>query len=208
MKPLQHFDAVWARCDSLSALHAYLEKNVLGILQPDELLRSEWVARVSALDLYIHELVAQSMVDIFEGRRQSCPAYMRFRVSAETIQRIQRAASPSDASGAFDLDVRSQLSQITFQFPDDIADGVRLCSSVELWNEVALALGATQSTKTREAKDLKTRLSLIVRRRNTIAHEGDLQQTILREPLPVSRGDLAFVKTEVERLVKTIDKIV
>lgn len=69
MKPLAHFESVWARCSQISALHAYLAKNVSAVLSPDELLRAEWVARLSALDLYIHELVAQSMVETFEGVR-------------------------------------------------------------------------------------------------------------------------------------------
>ena len=105
--PLAQFEAVWSRCAQLSTLHAYLEKNVSGILQPDELLRAEWVARVSALDLYIHELVAQLMLAIFEGRRPASPAYLRFQVSNETLNRIRAAATTSDASAAFDLYVRT-----------------------------------------------------------------------------------------------------
>jgi hypothetical protein len=189
----------------LSTLHAYLEKNVSGIMQPDELLRAEWVARVSALDLYIHELVAQGMLAIFEGRRPASPAYLKFQISTETLNRIRVAATPSDASAAFDLYVRTYLSRITYQAPDDIAEGVRLCSTCELWNEVALRLGATPAKKVDEAKNLKTQLSLAVRRRHIIAHEGDLQQTPLREPWPISRADLAFVGAHIERVVRAID---
>lgn len=208
MTPLAQFEAVWSRCAHLSTLHAYLEKNVSGIIQPDELLRAEWVARVSALDLYIHELVAQIMLATFEGQRAPSPAYLKFQVATETLNRIRAAVTPSDASAAFDLYVRSYLSRITYQAPDDIADGVRLCSTVELWNEVALKLGATQATKTDKAKTLRTQLSLVVRRRNIIAHEGDLQQSPLREPWPISRADLAFVGDQIDRLVRAIDAVV
>lgn len=208
MTPLAQFEAVWNRCAQLTTLHAYLEKNTSSIVQPDELLRAEWVARVSALDLYIHELVAQAMLAIFEGRRPATPAYLRFQVSTETLNRIRAATTASEASAAFDLYIRSYLSRITYQAPDDIADGVRLCSEIELWNEVALNLGATQATKADEAKRLKKQLSLVVRRRNIIAHEGDLQQSPLREPWPISRADLAFVSTQIERLVKAIDAVV
>ena len=83
-----------------------------------------------------------------------------------------------------------------------------LCSAIELWNEVALKLGATQATKPNEAKSLKKQLSLIVRRRNKIAHEGDLQQSLPREPWPISRTDLAFVADQIERLVRAIDAVV
>lgn len=208
MTPLEHFEAVWDRCSQLSGLHAYLEGSVTSILQPDELLRAEWVARVSALDLYIHELVAQLMLATFEGRRPASPAYLKFQVSTETLNRIMAAVTPSDASAAFDLYARSYLSRITFQAPDDIADGLRLCSTIELWNEVALKLGATPATKTGEAKSLKMQLSLVVRRRNIIAHEGDLQQSPLREPLPVNRADLSFVGDQIERIVTAINAVV
>jgi hypothetical protein len=177
-------------------------------MQPDELLRAEWVARVSALDLYVHELIAQQMLAIFEGRRPPSPAYLKFEISNETLNRIRAAATPSDASAAFDLYVRSYLSRITYQAPDDIADGVRLCSSIELWREVALRLGASPATKTDKAKSLKTQLSLVVRRRHIIAHEGDLQQSPLREPWPISRADLTFVGEQIEQVVKAIDAVV
>jgi len=206
--PFAHFEAVWGRCAQLSTLHAYIDRNVAGILQPDELLRAEWVARVSALDLYIHELVAQKMVATFEGRHPASPAYLRFQVSNETLNRIRVAATPPEESAAFDLYVRSYLSRITYQAPDDIADGIRLCSQIELWNEVALWLVAVPETKLDEAKRLKTQLSLVVRRRNIIAHEGDLQQTPLRDPWPIGRADLTFVADQIHQLARAIDAVV
>lgn len=208
MKPLEHFEAVWTRCAQLSALHAYLANNVSSVLTPDELLRAEWVARLSALDMYVHELVAQSMVEIFEGRRPPTAAYSRFRISTDTLNRIRIAGSNAEASAAFDLEIRNQLSLVTYQEPDKIADDVRLFSPVELWNEVALSLGATASTKADEAKRLKTGISLLVRRRNQIAHEGDLQPTPLREPWPIAQADLVLVRDLIEKLVRTIDSLV
>lgn len=208
MTPLAHFSAVWERCAQLSTIHAYLDKHLATILQPDELLRAEWVARVSALDLYVHEVVAQGMVSIFEGTRAATPAFLRFPVSADTLARIRASSSPAEASAAFDLFVRSTLSRVTYQFPDDIAEGIRLCSTVELWNEVALQVGATASRKNSVAKSLKTDLSLVVRRRNVIAHEGDLQSSVPREPWPISRADLATVRGCIERLVNAMDAVI
>lgn len=208
MKPFAHFEAVWERCAFLSGLHLYLEKSASAVLQPDELLRAEWVNRVSALDLYVHELVAQSMVAIFEGGRTPTPAYISFQVSNETVDRIRTASSMAEASSAFDLFVRDRLGRDTFQDPEEIARGIRLCSNVELWNEVAVRQGAAPARKNEVAKDLKRQLSLIVRRRNGIAHEGDLKRSPLREPWPISRADLAIVTSFVEKVVRTIDSIV
>jgi hypothetical protein len=206
--PIVHFEAAWFRCAQLSALHAYIANNVSSVLDAGELLRAEWVARVIALDLYIHELVAQQMLAIFEMRRPPTPAYLRFQISTETMDRIRAAATLSEASAAFDLNVRTQLSGFTFQDPEQIADGLRLCSGIELWNEVALKLGAPQGEKVALAKALKKDLSLIVQRRNKIAHEGDLQPSPPRVPWPIRQTDVDFVANHIEKIIRAIDAIV
>lgn len=208
MLPIDQFKEVWTRCDHLSVIHAFLARNVASALQPNEILRAEWAARVSALDLYVHELVAQRMVAIFEGNLPSCPGFSIFSVPAETMQRIRTAASPTDASAAFDLTVRDQLSRKTFQFPDDISAGVRLCSGIALWSEVALHLGATPQSKDDDAKRIKKELTQVVGRRNKIVHEGDLQPTTPRTPWPISQADVAFVTQFIGVLVHAIDAVV
>lgn len=208
MTPIAHFEAVWERCAHLSALHAYIASNVSAVLQPDELLRAEWVARVSALDLFIHELVAQRMVEMFEGRRHPCPGYLRFQVSSEVLDRVRNASNASDSSAAFDFEVREKLNHRSFQEPEKIADGVRLCSNIELWNNIALELGANPANKTMAAKSLKTDLSLVVQRRNKIAHEGDLQPLAPREPWKIKQSDVAYVATLIEKIVRAIDVVV
>lgn len=206
MTPIAHFDAVWVRCAELSAIHAYLAKNLSGVLIPDEILRAEWVARVGALDLYIHELIAQRMLEIFGGKRPATQAYLRFEVSTETLQRIHSAPTIVDADAAFDLEVRQRLARITYQFPDGIADGVRQCSPAELWNDVVVHLGSTAAAKASDAKALRTQLTLVVRRRNQIAHEGDLQPNT-RIPWPISQSDLAYVADLIEKIVRAIDAV-
>ncbi len=206
MTPWNHFEAVWERCAHLSAMQGYLAANVVGVLKPDELLRAEWVARVSALDLYVHELIAQRMVAIFEGSLAKPPAHSGFMLTTETVDRIRHAATPGEASAAFDLEIRRQLGFLSYQYPEKIADGLRMCSTTELWNEVALHQGATQQNKVAQAKQIKRQLTTIVDRRNKIAHEGDLQPKVLPiSPWPVSQEDLGIVSGFVERLVRSID---
>ncbi|WP_445989435.1 hypothetical protein ACSVCE_12960 [Chromobacterium haemolyticum] len=208
MSPLDHFNEVWGRCDHLSAIHAFLAKNVASALETDEILRAEWVARVSALDLYVHELVAQRMVAIFEGKVPACQGFSCFTVATETMERIRMALSATDASAAFDLTVREQLSRRTFQYPDDIASGVRLCSGIALWSEVATHMGATPKTKDEDAKRIKKELAQVVGRRNKIVHEGDLQPIIPRTPWSICQDDLAFVTGFISSLVYAIDAVV
>lgn len=205
MTPIDQFKEAWIRCDHLSVIHAFLSNNVASALRPDEILRAEWAARVSALDLYIHELVAQRMVAIFESKIPPCQGFSSFAVPTETMERIRTATTPTDASAAFDLTVRDQLSRKTYQYPDDIAAGVRLCSGIALWSEVALKLGATAQSKDEDAKRIKKELTQIVGRRNKIVHEGDLQPTTPRTPWPISQSDVAFVTQFIYQLVNAID---
>jgi len=208
MTPIAYFNDIWERCSEIEVLHAYIAGKLTAVMSADELLRAEWVARVGALDLYVHELVTQNMVSIFEGVRSSCPGFSKFHCSSDALLRIRYASTPADASAAFDLEVRSKLSRVTYQFPEDIADGIRLISACELWNDIALAKGATAATKSSLAKSLKRDLSLIVERRNKIVHEGDLQPSIPRTPWPISRADVTYAAKFVEDLVRTIDCIV
>lgn len=208
MTPISYFTDIWNRCAELQALHAYLAANVTSAISADELLRAEWVLRVSALDLYVHELVAQNMVEIFAGRRPMCSGFSRFKCSNETLMRVKGAKTDAEATSAFDLEVRSKLSRISYQYPDDIADGIRFITAIELWNNVALARGATNPTKAETAKSIRRDLSLIVGRRNKIAHEGDLQPSVPRTPWPISRSDVSYAAKSIEELVKNIDSIV
>ena len=208
MTPKSYFDDVWQRCELFVALHGYVVAQATGALQPDELLRAEWAARVSALDLYVHELVTTHLVGIFTGARPMCSGFGRFQVSADTVMRIQNAPAPTDRAAAFELEVRTRLSRVTYQAPDDIADGIRMVSPCSLWNEVALRLGASAATVTTIAGDLKKKLSVIVDRRNKIVHEGDLQPTVPRIPWPISRSDLADVTMFIGSIVSAIDAIV
>lgn len=208
MTPISYFEDAWQRCDEIKSLQIYLDEMLTSALSADELLRSEWVARVSALDLYVHELVAQKMSEIFEGRRPTCPGYGRFSCSTETVLRIKNAVNATEATAAFDLDVKGKLGRITYQYPEDIADGVRMISDCQLWNELAIRRGATASTKTTVAKAMKRDLSLVVDRRNKIAHEGDLQPTIPRTPWPISRSDVDFAATLIEDTVRGIETVI
>jgi hypothetical protein len=205
--PKTYFDDVWQRCELLAALHGYVAAHATAALQPDELLRAEWASRVSALDLYVHELVTMHLVGIFAGTRPMCPGFARFQVSGEALMRIQSASTPTECAAAFELEVRTRLSRITYQSPDDIADGIRMISPCSLWNEIALRLGATAITVTTVAGDIKKKLSVIVDRRNKIVHEGDLQPTVPRTPWVITRTDLIEVAAFIGSIVSSIDSI-
>jgi hypothetical protein len=205
MTPKDYFDEVWHRADLFAALHAYIIKNVAPVIQPDELLRAEWAMRVSALDLYIHEVVSQNLLKIFQGTRPVCPGYSKLQISSDSLMRIHANGAGLTSDTTFDLDIRTKLARVTYQFPDDIADGIRMVSPIELWNEIARHQGAEPAAVKSEAGVLRGELTQIVNRRNKIVHEGDLQPSVPRIAWPITRQDVDHVKTTIERIVDGIE---
>ena len=203
MNPIDSFESVWTRCHHLTDLHAYLDKQNPGVLNPEELLRAELAARVAALDLYIHELVAQGMIAIFEGRRQECIGYFRFEISSATLKRIMDAGGRLylDAVLAFDYEVRKRLGHRSFQKPEKIADGIRMISDVQLWRSVAHYTGVNEDV-------IKKDLSLIVDRRNRIVHSGDMVPGRSGDPSEINVADLEHVTATIEKVVRAIDRVV
>lgn len=208
MTPKHYFDEVWRRADMLSTIHAYLSQSVTHAIETEEILRAEWMTRVSALDLYVHELVAQELLRIFQGLRVASAGYSKIHISSGTLMRIHSAGAGRISDIAFDLEVRSRLARITYQFPDDIADGVRLISDVQLWNALASYYGAKPATVGKEAALLKGQLSQVVNRRNKIAHEGDFQPGLPRTPWSINRADTEQVKETIERIVMGIEAVI
>jgi hypothetical protein len=77
------------------------------------------------------------------------------------------ANGPGPASDTtFDLEIRTKLERVTYQFPDDIANGTRMVSPIELWNEIVNYHGAEPAAVKNEAGALRGELTQIVNRRN------------------------------------------
>ncbi|HGH3376047.1 TPA: HEPN domain-containing protein [Enterobacter ludwigii] len=199
------FDNAWLRCDLLSVIYAYSSANLSAVFDSREILRAEWVARVSALDLYVHELIAQRMLEIFQGARNRTQKYDKFTIPHSVMNDIIN--NPHVRDQTYDLEVRRQIGIQTYQTSESIADGIRLISEIGLWREIALDQGASNGDADTKAKALKLQLNMIVERRNKIAHEGDMKPLTPREPWPIEGKDLVVVKNFIEALVTSIDKL-
>jgi hypothetical protein len=205
MSPKHYFDSIWNRADLFATLHAFVSSNATAALKPEELLRAEWAIRVSALDLYIHEVVSQNLLKIFQGLRPTCPGYSRLQVSSDMLMQIHSNGPGILSDNVFDREIRTKLERVTYQAPDDIADGIRMVSPISLWSEIAKFHGATGGAIVTEAAALKGALTQIVNRRNKIVHEGDLQPGIPRQPWPIIRQDVDDVKLTIQRIVDGVE---
>ena len=167
------------RAEAFISLHQAWSSRTTSALDLSDLIRASLVMGVSAMDQFIHELTREGMLEIFAGTRSSTDAYSKFGFP---LGQVGALASARPGRTALDLEIRQRHGYLTFQQPDKIADAIRIISGKKLWAEVAHALGTTPEL-------LKAQLSLIVERRNKIAHEADIDPSYPGQRWPIAPGD-------------------
>ncbi len=99
-------------------------------------------------------------------------------------------------------EVRDRLGYQSFQQPEKIADAIRLISDQKLWDEVAVKLG-------KSAKDVKQQLSVIVDRRNKIAHEADIDPTFgIGNRWNIDESQVNDAVNFIEQVVESIHQVI
>lgn len=81
------FRALMAQKNVTAGLYEYLSINKVP-LDSSDLLRWQWVLSVSALDKYIHDIVAAGMVEQYLNRRATTPKFNAFQLSMNVINNL------------------------------------------------------------------------------------------------------------------------
>ena len=186
----------WVR--ALGGIHRALCTLTTPALDPTDLLRAQFVLVVGVLDYYVHEVVRLGMLDVYEGHRPPTNAFRRFMVSTEGV--MAGATTPGFPAW-FEDEIRERHGHLSFQQPERIADAIRLFSPCELWPSVRSVLGLP-------ATDVKTRLDIVVDRRNKIAHEADPDPSYPGARWPITAWDADSTIDFIERLCEAIHSIV
>ncbi len=168
-----------SRVKSMGGLFSAISGLTTSAVDATDILRSQIVLVVSALDHYVHELTRLGMLEIFDGHRSVTPAFERFRISASAYT---PGLSHAGMRARLEAEIRMQHSYLAFQQPDKIADAIRLFSPVSLWDSVGARLGS-------DAAQIKNGLKAIVDRRNKIAHEADLDPSFPGTRWPINLTD-------------------
>jgi hypothetical protein len=168
------------RAKALHGLHVSLSSKITSALDISDLLRAQLVLLISAFDHFVHELVVLGMLESWDGLRPRTESYARFQVPLGSAASI---SDPSSGRRQLETEIRAKHGHVSFQQPDKIAEAIRLISNVELWNKI--------SAKSRiPVVEIKTRLKIIVDRRNKIAHEADLDPSFPNQRWPIDIADL------------------
>ncbi|WP_186009824.1 hypothetical protein [Burkholderia gladioli] len=164
---LNNFIANLNRARDLLALADRISALTTNAVDVSDCLRAALVQGVSALDHFVHEIVRIGMLDVQRGTRPPTPSHLSFKVPLSATRRA--LADALDVEWLNEA-VRETHGWLSFQHPDKVADALRLVSPVPLWDTLSAHLGVSK-------RDLKARLTLIVDRRNKIAHEADVDPT-------------------------------
>lgn len=186
-----------ARAGHLGGLHDALLSLTTRAIDASDILRAQVVLGVSAMDYYIHEVTVLGMVEVFNGRRPATAAFRKYRVSIDSVM----FNDPNSGGGWFEAEVRERHSFLSFQQPDRIADAIRLFSETKLWLEVGLIMAMPEAA-------VKSRLKLIVDRRNKIAHEADLDPTYPGVRWPISKSDVEGALQFISQTCESIHSVV
>ncbi len=186
------------RARNLHGLHSALESMTTPLVDTSDILRLQIVLSVSALDNYMHELTLESMLQVFQGKRSPTDAFLKFSLSANTLISINSGGS---GTALLEDEIRQKHSYLSFQQPDRIADAVRLFSGCSLWQDVARNMS-------KDVTSVKRQLTLIVDRRNKIAHEADLDPSYPGTRWPINPSDANNATDFIAELCETIDIVV
>lgn len=197
IKAINDFQKNIDRVYHLGGLQSAIAKLTTNAVDTSDILRSQIVLGVSALDCYIHEVTILGMIEIFEGKRIQTPAFEKFNIPINLVL----IHSSSSGSKWFEAEIRERLSFQTFQQPDKIADAIRLISNKTLWNQVSSELKNSE-------KDIKDRLKLIIDRRNKIAHEADLAPGVPASYWPIDEKITSSTLSFISDLCNAINNVV
>lgn len=135
--------------------------------------RSALVLAVAAVDTYMHRLIVDRAEMWDALPLKLAEAEIRFDQLVEEAQASYRAARRpafNNRPGAHVKNVlRNQLLLKTFQTQRQIEDALTMAGASGKWKAIGKQLGMT-------TKQISSRLSPIVLRRNQIAHEGDYRR--------------------------------
>lgn len=195
---IEHFRANIERVELLGALYEALCHLTTPVIDCSDLLRAQIVMAVSALDHYVHEVTRLGMLEVLAGSRRQTPGFLRFQVR---MGAAMAGLTGRDQSAWFDTEVREKHSYLAFQYPDKIADAIRLFSPRQLWSSVGLRLGLP-------IQEVKERLQLVIERRNKIAHEADLDPSYPGVRWPILQEDATAAVNVIKAICEAIHSVV
>lgn len=187
------FDEQMTLLHSLSSIYQYLQ-DTANLMDATYLLRSEYVLIISAFDNYLHNIVRRKLRVAFFSA-QTLPKELN--LSIEICRLIRNEPSEGIQQSLLDSALRHHLEKDSFQSPKSVEYALGLIGVSHVWRHASLVIGDTP-------EHIRNQLALIIKRRNQIAHEADIDYStaMLRS---IDLQTVVDCRNFLENLVSSID---
>jgi len=218
MKPLKQFEINLAA--AADYLQMYKELRSLKGLGARGRLDSEnqyllWLPRAAivtslgSLDAYVHQVLFLKLPEVLQGPKNEIPESLCEKVSQvlpiknanHVRDAIEVLQSPDSTDLVADRLKEKQLRFMSFQSPDKVSEAYFLIGIENVFHQVSRQWSGPNSSES----DIRRRLVNYVKRRNQIAHEGDL--TSSHDPRPIQPKYANECKEFIESLVQRLDQV-
>lgn len=172
------FERTIAQIRQTNDLYKYLKDVVkLQDSEINDILRSQIVNVISALDRFLHEKVRKGICDMFLGNKMITNKFKGFSVSSDAVIRIwgDPLLTVIDREILINEVVIQSLKTLSFQKAINIKNALSY-----IWDEphkmtiIAKEMEVPGNTDNDKQRYLTQKLDLLVERRNQIAHESDI----------------------------------
>lgn len=172
-------------------------------LDISDILRSQIVLAVSALDCYFHDLCEESMLYIFAHKNFATNnSFKNFAISMDTLHQVANTNLTSEKIFFLSKEIKRKNSYKSFQEPKNISEALSHIGITKVWVKVGVLLS-------KESPDLQNQLSLIVARRNQIAHESDINPTLgIGEKYEIDANMVNEIIVFIRQIITAIEHIV
>lgn len=193
------------RVKRIRTIYDHLE-NILHLPHDEisDLLRTQLVNTVSALDRFLHEIVRIGILQTYASARSSTSKFKNFPLTSKTVLKIIQLQGVIPLSEEeypeywINKEAIEYLKTFSFQHPDKIKDALSYIWDEEhKWQMIAGGMVLPGATINDKQKYLQQRIILIVERRNRIVHEADI------DPFTGVRGNIST--TDVDSIIKIIE---
>jgi len=164
--------------------------------QAEEILRTQVVMIVSAFDAFIHDITQIGIIEVYKGIRPQSHQCTKYPIGLNILTQIDQITDNTAKIGILETHIRNNNSKDSYQAPKSVEYALSLINITNLWTQ--LSSGMSMS-----ANDIKNQLSLIVDRRNKIAHESDYNPTTGTKH-PINKTMVTDVINYFDKLVSTI----
>ena len=198
--PIDNFNLHILELKKLDDIFKYNARLLTAGIDISGLLRAEIVFAVSALDQFIHAVLIYKAMDILKNGKPQSASFYNLTIGLNSVSLFLNNTNAIDAFPIIEKEIRTNLGWKSFQQPDKIAEALKIVCDKKIWDEVSGIMGISTQV-------LKEQLKLIVKRRESIAHEADFD-LVNQCQYPIDRASTKDSVNFVISLVYAIDSIV